>query len=133
MLAVSCSTELKRGRELTDVIQQLQTGYAAAPAVTERLRFLWGLEVVGAISNEWLIEQLEDEEEHIRTWSVKLLSDAGPLPTPSKRHSSPEPNGSPADLSRPSSPRHYSDSPPNGAGTWERPCCNTIPSATIPT
>ncbi len=45
--------------------------------VSIRLRALWSLYCIGGVSQADLIGLLEDSNEHIRTWSIRLLVDAG--------------------------------------------------------
>jgi putative membrane-bound dehydrogenase-like protein len=67
------------GRDLSAVVQPLRQRFAGESDTVRRLRALWFLHAVEATPESWLCRQLEDPDEHIRTWSVKLLSDAGPL------------------------------------------------------
>jgi putative membrane-bound dehydrogenase-like protein len=46
--------------------------------VTRQLRALWALYVTGGASDTWLRELLGHENEHVRTWAIKLLGDQGP-------------------------------------------------------
>jgi putative membrane-bound dehydrogenase-like protein len=46
-------------------------------AVTRRMRALWALHVVGGADEKLLVDLLEDAEEHIRLWAVRLLVDDG--------------------------------------------------------
>jgi putative membrane-bound dehydrogenase-like protein len=44
---------------------------------TRRLRALWCLSSIGGLTNEWLLDQLADRNEHVRAWIVRLLVDQG--------------------------------------------------------
>jgi hypothetical protein len=38
---------------------------------------MWALHATGGLSEEWLLEQSNDESEHVRVWAIKLLTDDG--------------------------------------------------------
>ncbi|MEW4454756.1 PVC-type heme-binding CxxCH protein [Bremerella sp. JC817] len=44
-----------------------------------RLRYLWKLNAIGAADPKLLTSLLEDENEHIRVWALRLLTDQWPL------------------------------------------------------
>ena len=46
-----------------------------------RLRALWSLFSIGATDEAFLRSCLRDADEHVRTWAIRLLSDAWPLDT----------------------------------------------------
>ncbi len=48
---------------------------------TTRLRALWTLYTLGAIEPKSLVKFLDDPDEHVRVWSVRLLTDLWPLDT----------------------------------------------------
>lgn len=54
-----------------------------SPSTTtpQRLRALWALHAIGATPTDLLMELLEDSDEHIRHWAVRLLANQGPVPT----------------------------------------------------
>ncbi|HVX62207.1 MAG TPA: PVC-type heme-binding CxxCH protein, partial [Pirellulales bacterium] len=56
-----------------------QLGSAADPV--QRLRAVWTLHALGATSKPQLATLLEDSDEHVRTWGVRLLTDNLPLDT----------------------------------------------------
>ena len=43
--------------------------------VTHRLRALWALHVTGGLEEKWLMRQLENPNQHLRVWAVRLLSE----------------------------------------------------------
>jgi putative membrane-bound dehydrogenase-like protein len=49
------------------------------PAATRKLRALWSLHVAGGVADQQLAALLRDENEHIRWWALKLISDQNPL------------------------------------------------------
>nr|MDQ3621810.1 cytochrome C [Verrucomicrobiota bacterium] len=46
-----------------------------------KLRALWSLYVIGAADGKFLQAQLRHQNEHIRAWAIRLLTDAWPLDT----------------------------------------------------
>lgn len=62
------------------LIQAAYTRAGSAPTtVKHRLRFMWALYSTGGANSQWLLQRLEDTNEHIRAWAVRLLTD-GRLP-----------------------------------------------------
>ena len=45
---------------------------------TRKLRALWTLNLIGGLSEDCLVEQISNESEHVRAWSVRLLCDKTP-------------------------------------------------------
>jgi len=45
--------------------------------VTRKLRAMWCLYVTGGTDEQWLLQQLNHSNEHVRLWAVKLLVDQG--------------------------------------------------------
>lgn len=41
--------------------------------VTRKLRALWALNVTNGLSEAWLLKQLDHDNEHVRTWAIRLL------------------------------------------------------------
>ena len=41
--------------------------------VTRKLRVMWALHVIGGLEDKWLVRQLDNENEHIRSWAVRFL------------------------------------------------------------
>jgi putative membrane-bound dehydrogenase-like protein len=59
--------------------QVLRQMYDEQHDVTRRLRAMWCLYSMNLADETWLLEQLDDENEHIRVWAVKLLTDWAPI------------------------------------------------------
>ena len=47
------------------------------PEVSRRLRAMWCLYSTGLVDTDWLQVQMRDENEHIRAWALRLMSDEG--------------------------------------------------------
>jgi putative membrane-bound dehydrogenase-like protein len=65
------------GRPMGAVHEALRERFRQEPAAREKLRALWALYVTGGTSEPWLLEQLEHEDEHVRVWAIRLLTDRG--------------------------------------------------------
>ena len=52
---------------------------SAAPLA--KLRALWGLRSAGALNESFLLAQLSSQNEYVRTWAIRLLTDNWPLDT----------------------------------------------------
>ena len=63
------------GTDMSKVHGLLKTSYRKNTAVTRRLRAIWALYVTGGADAPWLIEQTNDESEHVRVWAIRLLVD----------------------------------------------------------
>ena len=66
-----------KGDEMSVVHESLHELYGRQKSVSRRLRALWALYVAGGLDDAWLIEQLNQPDEHLRVWAVKLLLDRG--------------------------------------------------------
>jgi putative membrane-bound dehydrogenase-like protein len=53
--------------------------YSSTVDATIRLRALWCMHAMGETSVKWLTQQLQQDDEHLRVWAIKLLSDAEQL------------------------------------------------------
>ncbi len=69
-----------RRQPMQAVHRQLLRIYHGNPDVTRRLRAMWALHVTGGTTTDWLLEQLNDPEEHVRCWSVRLLVEDPQVP-----------------------------------------------------
>jgi len=68
------------GEDVHSILGEVRRLYASPQVSTvERLRMLWCLNTIQELPEPWLIEQLTDNEEHIRVWAIRLLMDQGPL------------------------------------------------------
>jgi len=68
------------GRDMAAVHGALRKMYAQQDDVSRKLRALWALYVTGGASMQWLVEQLAHDNEHVRSWAVRLLVDFGEAP-----------------------------------------------------
>ena len=65
------------GRDMTDTKRALHDLFENNADVTRKLRAMWCLYVIGAAKPSWLIDKLENADEHVRLWAVRLLTDLG--------------------------------------------------------
>ena len=63
------------GGDMTSINKAFHDLYAREPNVVVKLRALWCLHATGGCDESWLITQLEQPDEHLRTWAVRLLAD----------------------------------------------------------
>jgi putative membrane-bound dehydrogenase-like protein len=63
--------------DLGEARHDLFAMYDTSSQVTDQLRAMWSLNSIGAINEHWLINQLDDDSEHIRVWAIQLLIDQG--------------------------------------------------------
>jgi putative membrane-bound dehydrogenase-like protein len=68
-------------REAEQAKAQLREMFARHSDPILKLRTLWSLCVIGSADEEFLRVQLRHSDEHVRTWAIRLLSDAWPLDT----------------------------------------------------
>src|ERR1043166_3999254 len=59
----------------------LREMFARSGDVTVKLRSLWALNAIGAADESFLRAQLRHNDEHVRTWAIRLLTDTWPLDT----------------------------------------------------
>ena len=64
---------LAAGQDLNDVANGLQALFRNQTSVPRKLRALWALQTIEALSPEFLIAQLQHESEYVRAWAVRLL------------------------------------------------------------
>jgi putative membrane-bound dehydrogenase-like protein len=69
------------GQDLSFAKGQLRELFDTHADPTIKLRALWTLNSIGGIDDAFLRAQLRHPDEHVRTWSVRLISDAWPLDT----------------------------------------------------
>ena len=63
------------GQDLTKAALKLMNTYRLTSSIPTALRAMWTLNAIGSADEDWLLEQSNDEREHIRTWAIKLLCD----------------------------------------------------------
>jgi len=61
------------GANLEPAATRLRSIFDSHPETTRKLRAMWCLTSINAISDKWLIRQLQHPDEHVRLWSVQLL------------------------------------------------------------
>ena len=98
---VELATRASAGQEVSAAKTQLRALFASAPATNVRLRALWTLFAIGGSDDAFLKDQLHDPNEHIRTWVIRLLSDAWPLDTVTSQRPSWRPDFAPAERAAP--------------------------------
>ncbi|MDZ4850033.1 MAG: PVC-type heme-binding CxxCH protein [Pirellulaceae bacterium] len=69
------------GQDLTKVRNEFRTMFQENVDVTRKLRALWALWAINGADESFLVDQLDHADEHIRSWSIRLLCESG---TPSK-------------------------------------------------
>ena len=69
------------GQDLAAVRSQLHALFDVHPDTVVKLRALWTLYAIGGIDDSFLRAALRHPDEHVRTWAVRLFSDAWPLDT----------------------------------------------------
>ena len=67
------------GKPMGLVHQLLRTMFREQTDATRKLRALWALHVTGGLGADWLIQQLNAEDEPIRAWATRLLVDRRPV------------------------------------------------------
>lgn len=68
------------GQDLSAARQRLETLFATQTDVPRQLRALWALHVIGGLTDDFLVRQLEHASEYIRGWAVRLLCEDGVPP-----------------------------------------------------
>ncbi len=70
------------GQDMTAVQATLREQFASHPDMTRKLRSLWALDATNGTDNAWLIDLLGFDDEHVRSWAVRLLTDTSPPDEP---------------------------------------------------
>lgn len=70
------------GQKMPEARKALLKMFAEDSDVTHQLRAMWCLYAIGATNEEWLRSQLDDENEHVRVWALRLLADDGTFSAP---------------------------------------------------
>src|SRR5690606_1489561 len=65
------------GKVAAEAHAELERILRTSESIPHRLRALWALRAIEAISEAQLLELLGDPNEHVRVWAVKLLCDVG--------------------------------------------------------
>lgn len=68
------------GQSVAPAVDLLRPMLVAPTETPRRLRALWALHAVGALDEASLLEILEDPDEHIQAWAIRLLTEAQPVP-----------------------------------------------------
>ncbi len=63
------------GENMTDVHADLLRLFDRADSLPIKLRAIWALSATGAANPEWLLSLLDDPQEEIRLWAIRLLVD----------------------------------------------------------
>jgi putative membrane-bound dehydrogenase-like protein len=61
------------GQDMAKARRRLLGMFDDQQDVTRKLRAIWALHVIGGLEEKWLVRQLENDNEYIRSWSVRLL------------------------------------------------------------
>lgn len=72
------------GKSMQAVHAALQKIYRDNPDTTRKLRALWALHASGGADDGWLVAQLQHQDEHIRSWAVRLRGDHGAPDAPAR-------------------------------------------------
>lgn len=74
-----------RGDDTADVHAKLKNILELAIGNHQKLRAMWGLHVTGGLGSDALVELLSHENEYVRGWAVKLLSETGDIADTAKK------------------------------------------------
>jgi len=66
------------GQSMTKTHAELRRLFDSSPYVTRKLRCLWALYVSGGTDEAWLHSLMGHQNEHVRSWAVRLLADGQP-------------------------------------------------------
>ncbi len=61
------------GQDMAAIYAKLNSMYKSETDVPRRLRALWTLHATGGLDDQFLIEQLDDKSQYIRSWAIRLL------------------------------------------------------------
>jgi putative heme-binding domain-containing protein len=61
------------GTDLSSSAASLRSMFDTESDETKRLRVLWALHVIGGLDEAALLNHLDDDSEHVRTWAIQLL------------------------------------------------------------
>jgi putative membrane-bound dehydrogenase-like protein len=71
---------LAEGQDVREAIVALHEMLRTHPEATRRLRAVWTLHALAALSDDVLIALLDDPDEHVQAWAVTLLCEDGDPP-----------------------------------------------------
>lgn len=57
------------------IADEVRRAFANEQTTPQKLKALWALDAIGALSSDWLLQQTHDPDEYIRSWAVRLLAD----------------------------------------------------------
>lgn len=66
-----------QGVDLSDAREELIEIYDRESDVTRKLRAMWALHSIGETNREWLVRAIDDQNEHVRAWAIRLLVEHG--------------------------------------------------------
>jgi putative membrane-bound dehydrogenase-like protein len=69
------------GRDVAAARRELRQIFERNASVPHKLRALWTLNEIGGADAAWLRQLLRHENEHVRVWAIRLLTDSWPLDT----------------------------------------------------
>jgi putative membrane-bound dehydrogenase-like protein len=67
------------GKDLEVARNALRKSFEDPRDVPRQLRALWALNVTGGVEESRLLDLLRNKDEHLRTWSIRLLTDTLPI------------------------------------------------------
>lgn len=70
------------GVEVGDAVALLIEAVLEEPELTQRLRALWTLHAMGRLPERLHLDLVDDPEEHVRAWAVRLIGDIPSQPLP---------------------------------------------------
>ncbi len=65
------------GDDLQTAKEDLLNLFESSSDTVHRLRSMWALYSIGAANESWLLQRLQEPNEHLRVWAVQLLIDQG--------------------------------------------------------
>ena len=76
---VEFSSRLVDGRGVANAKQLLRDQFSRETDVTRKLRALWTLYTIGGTDDAFLLPLLKSNDEHLRAWGIRLLSEHWPI------------------------------------------------------
>ncbi len=73
------SSRLVDGRGVANAKQLLRDQFSRETDVTRKLRALWTLYTIGGTDDAFLLPLLKSNDEHLRAWGIRLLSEHWPI------------------------------------------------------